>query len=383
MAGNVKRVVEKLQRATATTFGTIKLGGDIGGTADSPRVVSVSPETPIGVSGGGTGSDLSATGPGALVQATAGAAVTVETLNPARGGTGVNNGTRTLTIATNGGTLAFSASGKTLTVAESLTLTASAAGFILTVPATGTVALLATANVFTAAQRIDNAVGINVAPSSTVQFGIVPAGTGIKAILINAPTGQTALLLDAQVAGASKFNVSAAGQIASAVNTAVLGGFTLTVPATGTAALLATANAFTAAQTVTTSNYTNPALKLTGPAYASATDILLALASNLGNVLTVDGGGNLNFSGSLGGTLSLGGNQKLALSSTGVDVTGNMSVSGGATLSGTGTTSGLILNRLTTTQRDALTNTENGQIIYNTTAAKFQGFAGGVWTNLH
>jgi hypothetical protein len=40
-------------------------------------------------------------------------------LPPRAGGTGVNNSTRTLTIATNGGTLAFSAASKTLTIADS------------------------------------------------------------------------------------------------------------------------------------------------------------------------------------------------------------------------------------------------------------------------
>jgi hypothetical protein len=55
-----------------------------------------------------------------------------------RGGTGINNGGRTLTIATNSGTLAFSAASSTLTI-----------------PATGTAALLGTANVFTANQAIN------------------------------------------------------------------------------------------------------------------------------------------------------------------------------------------------------------------------------------
>lgn len=58
-------------------------------------------------------------------------------LPPANGGTGVNNDTRTLTINTNSGTLAFSG-----------------AGYTLTIPATGTAALLGTANVFTADQSV-------------------------------------------------------------------------------------------------------------------------------------------------------------------------------------------------------------------------------------
>lgn len=58
-------------------------------------------------------------------------------LPPANGGTGVNNDTRTLTINTNSGTLAFSG-----------------ASYTLTVPATGTAALLGTANVFTTTQSV-------------------------------------------------------------------------------------------------------------------------------------------------------------------------------------------------------------------------------------
>jgi hypothetical protein len=58
-------------------------------------------------------------------------------LPPDHGGTGVDNGTRTLTVATNGGTLAFAAPALTLTVPES-----------------GTAALLEAENVFAARQTI-------------------------------------------------------------------------------------------------------------------------------------------------------------------------------------------------------------------------------------
>lgn len=96
------------------------------------------------------------------------------------GGTGVSNGSRTLTINTNAGALTFGSSGLTLTIGASVTVTGatgkiatftgnltvgadttlsgggtiSLGGFTLTVPATGTAALLATANVFTAAQGV-------------------------------------------------------------------------------------------------------------------------------------------------------------------------------------------------------------------------------------
>jgi hypothetical protein len=57
-----------------------------------------------------------------------------------------------------------------------------------------------------------------------------------------------------------------------------------------------------------------------------------------------------------------------------IAATGNVSV--------TTTTGAVLLPRLTTTQRNALT-AANGMIVYNTTASKFQGYAGGSWVNLH
>lgn len=46
-----------------------------------------------------------------------------------------------------------------------------------------------------------------------------------------------------------------------------------------------------------------------------------------------------------------------------------------------GTTSSLVLSRLTTTERNALTAV-NGMLIYNTTLNKFQGYENGAWVNL-
>lgn len=37
----------------------------------------------------------------------------------------------------------------------------------------------------------------------------------------------------------------------------------------------------------------------------------------------------------------------------------------------------------TTSERNALTDVVNGQVIYNTDASKFQGYAGGAWVDLH
>jgi hypothetical protein len=121
-------------------------------------------------------------------------------LPPANGGTGVNNATRTLTVNTNSGTLAFGAASKTLTINENLNLSgasgqtltltnsltaqgggntvlSSAGNYTLTIPATGTVALLGTANVFTAAQTFNAAVGISTS-SPVGNFDAVVDGNG-------------------------------------------------------------------------------------------------------------------------------------------------------------------------------------------------------------
>ena len=43
---------------------------------------------------------------------------------------------------------------------------------------------------------------------------------------------------------------------------------------------------------------------------------------------------------------------------------------------------GLFVPRITTDQRNSLQNVINGQLIYNTTTNKFQGYENNVWVNL-
>jgi len=54
-----------------------------------------------------------------------------------------------------------------------------------------------------------------------------------------------------------------------------------------------------------------------------------------------------------------------------------------APLTVTSTTGGVILPRMTTTQMNAISSPANGEMIYNTTASKFYGYAGGAWVAIH
>jgi hypothetical protein len=47
------------------------------------------------------------------------------------------------------------------------------------------------------------------------------------------------------------------------------------------------------------------------------------------------------------------------------------------------TGSGLPIARMTTAERDALVDPEDGVIVYDTTTETFQGRAGGAWVDLH
>lgn len=84
----------------------------------------------------------------------------------------------------------------------------------------------------------------------------------------------------------------------------------------------------------------------------------------------------LYFSGNGGG----GANQ-MVLDSSGHIGIGTSSPNSSSILDLTSTTGALLLPRMTTTQRNALTAT-NGMLIYNTTDNKLQGYEGGAWANL-
>jgi len=68
------------------------------------------------------------------------------------------------------------------------------------------------------------------------------------------------------------------------------------------------------------------------------------------------------------------------LSTAKLTVTGDAAVNGSLTV--TTTTGAVILPRMTTTQRNALTAAA-GMMVYNTTDSKFQGYDGSAWRDLH
>lgn len=189
------------------------------------------------------------------------------TLATARGGTGISNATGSLTFdgattISGGGTLALGT-------------------FTATIPATGTVALRGVSNTFTADQIISaaNGLALTAATGTTLQIdstsanlalnsagGATFAGNlnangsnGVQAkplatagisLSPNAATGNFTLSISpANLTANRRTTLPDADLTITGGGTVALGGFTLTVPATGTAALLGTANAFTAVNT--------------------------------------------------------------------------------------------------------------------------------------
>jgi hypothetical protein len=103
------------------------------------------------------------------------------------------------------------------------------------------------------------------------------------------------------------------------------------------------------------------------PAVTFSSDVTVENRLTVTNTLTVDTLEVTNFQTAGGGTPELASDTDILLTAgTRVEIT----------------QSPLKMASFTTTERTALTP-QNGDIIYNTTDSKFQGYAGGAWVNLH
>lgn len=250
----------------------------------------------------------------------------------ANGGTGVNNATRTLTINTNAGTLAFGAASKTLTINNSIALTGTDAT-TMTFPSTSqTLAGLGLAQTFTFAQTFRAA----------------------NAVRSEAAATQDAVVLAGRAGGTSSFAVTLTPTTLTANRTITLPDGNIVLP-TGTYAVLDAAQTFTAAQTFRAANSVR--------AEAAATQDAIILAGRAGGT------------GSFGATITTA---TLAASVTHTlpAITGTLATlantaqtfTGATTISNTATFSNIVTMSGTTTNIDIGTSQTSGTLTLGGTA---------------
>ena len=226
-----------------------------------------------------------------------------------------------------------------------------AGGGTLTIPATGTTALLATENVFAAAQTIGN---LNLS-------GNVIASTS-GAVTVTPLAGQN---LNVNLSTTGDFVVNT-NQFYVDTSTGFIGfgtaspGTMLHTAATAKVQVASTANAYISVKAGVDGEaniaFENDVQQFRLGTFGTVSDIFGIYDDTINSFrLAIATSGNV-------------------LIDTTTDITS-------AKLQIGGTTGALLLSRLTTTQRDALTPT-NGMILYNSTLGKFQGYEAGAWANL-
>jgi hypothetical protein len=253
-------------------------------------------------------------------------------ISPTYGGTGVNNASRTLTINTNSGTLAFGAASKTLTINNSIALTGTDAT-TMTFPATSqTLAGLGLAQTFTFAQTFRAA----------------------NAVRSEAAATQDAIILAGRAGGTGSFAVTLTPTTLSANRTITLPDGNVTIPS-GTVAVLGTAQTFTAAQTFRAASAVR--------SEAAATQDAIILAGRAGGTTSLAATiTTATLAASVTHTLPAITGTLATLANTAQTFTGATTVSGTTTLSSTVTMSG------TTTNIDIGTSQSSGTLTMGGTA---------------
>lgn len=166
---------------------------------------------------------------------------------------------RTLTLS---GNVTLAGTG-TLTLTSNLTsqgagstVLSSAGAYTLTIPATGTASLLGTAQTFTAAKTFPNT-GLRVLDTNASHYLNIKPGSDITAnrtLTLTTGDSDRTLTLSGNVTlagtGTLTLTNSLTAQGGGTTTLSSAGAYTLTIPATGTAALLGTAQAYTADRTL-------------------------------------------------------------------------------------------------------------------------------------
>jgi len=193
--------------------------------------------------------------------------------------------------------------------------------------------------------------------------------SNLTALAAAPASGDFFALVDTSASETKKLDAKYLVRDSAGSGSIVTGAYTLTLPATGTAALLATT------QTLSGDNTFSGQLN-----FASG-------GSSAEPKLAVNEDANTGFYSNSADTLRLTVGGYLTIATDGTGTYGRVAMGGAqpsqasALLDLSSTSGCLLLTRMTTTQRNALTAV-NGMIIYNSTTSTIQGYVGGSWTNL-